>query len=122
MNNISEASAVLGVGAVILSIRIGAGTLRQRATEPTERRLIKLEQRADDADKKFANDMYHIGEIEKYSARRNQFEEVTMRGLKVIIEHLADGNHSGDLKKISEEIDHYLISQAYFEYPPPKDA
>ena len=65
--------------------------------------------------------MYHIREIEQYSARRNQFEEVSMRGLKVIIERLADGNHSGELKNISEKIDQYLFTQARFGYPPPKD-
>ena len=107
--NMSEASAVLGVIAVIISISIGIGTLRQRASEPTERRIKALEDWKKDTDSKLRNDFDEIKDMKKQSRNMAEFQRVTLLSVKGILAHLTKDNQDERLQGLDLEIEKFLI-------------
>jgi hypothetical protein len=110
-----EISAVLGIAAVIISILVGYGTLKARVKEPDEKRWEKLNIWKSLVDDKLSRDYVSLNRIDKIMVRRNRFEVVMLHGIKGILEHLAEGNHTERMRQLSNEIDKYLIDLTNFD-------
>jgi hypothetical protein len=113
---LSELSSFFGFVAVIISVAVGFGTLRQRANEPNEKRWREFEDRwdafekwKDNVDDKLDRDYRSINRAGKKIDRHQDFERLMLRSMLGVIEHLATGNHTDKLKEISKQINEYLI-------------
>lgn len=111
LNGLYEVSSLLSFIAVIVSVVVGIGTLRQRANEPNERRWAELDEWKKAVDEKLGRDYRSINRVEKQMTHRQGFERIMLASMKGILNHLAEGNHSDMMKKISCDIDEYLLSR-----------
>ena len=116
MPGLSELSSLFGFVAVVISVAVGVGTLRQRANEPNEKRWRELEGRWEAletwkvrVDDKLDRDYRSINRAGKKIDRHQDFERLMLRSMLGVIEHLATGNHTEKLKDISKQINEYLI-------------
>lgn len=111
VEGLSEMSSLLGFVALIVSVAVGIGTLRQRANEPYERRWAELTEWKNEVDDKLARDYRSLNQVEKQMYQRYDFEHLMLASMKGILSHLAEGNHDDQLKKISQDIDEYLLGR-----------
>jgi hypothetical protein len=122
LQGLSELSSLFGFIAVVISVAVGVGTLRQRANEPNEKRWNELEGRweafekwKDGVDDKLDRDYRSINRAGKKIDRHQDFERIMLRSMLGIIEHLATGNHTEKLQDISEQINEYLINDRQWD-------
>jgi hypothetical protein len=95
--------------AVVVSVTIGIGTLRQRANEPNEKRWTEFEEWKTEVDDKLDRDYHSINRAGKKIDRHQEFERLMLRSMLGIIEHLVSGNHKENLQEVSRQINNYLI-------------
>jgi hypothetical protein len=104
-------NSLLGFIALVISISVGIGTLRQRANEPNEKRWREIEEWKDEVDDKLGRDYRVLNRVENQMDRRQDFEHIMLASMKGILSHLAEGNHDDQLRKISRDIDDYLLNR-----------
>jgi hypothetical protein len=109
LQGLSELSSLFGFAAVVISVAVGFGTLRQRASEPNERKWRDFEKWKESVDEKLDRDYRSINRAGKEIDRHQEFERLMLRSMLGIIEHMAEGNHAEKLKDISKQINEYLI-------------
>jgi len=136
--DLSQISAVLGAVAVIISISIGVGTLRQRANEPNEKRWQDYEKWKahidanftsdntnrwqcfedwkDEIDEKLARDYKALCTVNKRYEKQQDFEMLMLSSMKAIMDHLATGNHDGQMADLSKKLYGYLLSNAVSDH------
>jgi hypothetical protein len=136
--DISQINTILGVVAVIISISIGAGTLRQRANEPNEKRWREYEEWKahidsthtndnkdrwkafedwkGEVDDKIARDYKALNTIHKRHEKQQDFEMLVLSSMKAIMDHLATGNHNEQMGELSKKLYEYLLSNAVNDY------
>jgi hypothetical protein len=90
---------------------VGIGTLRQRANEPNEKRWKEFEEWKNAVDDKLGRDYRVLNRVDKQMDRRQDFEHIMLSCMKGILSHLAEGNHSDQMRKISKDIDDYLLNR-----------
>jgi hypothetical protein len=90
---------------------VGIGTLCQRANEPNEQRWKEYEKWKDDVDDKPGRDYRALNRVDKQMSGRHDFEHIMLSCMKGIISHLAEGNHTDQMKKIAQDIDEYLLNR-----------
>jgi hypothetical protein len=95
--------------AVAVSVAVGIGTLRQRASEPNEKRWREFEEWRAEVDDKLDRDYRSINRADKKIGKHKEVERLMLRSMLGIIEHLATGNHEENLQDISKQINEYLI-------------
>jgi hypothetical protein len=89
---------------------VGIGTLRQRANEPNEKRWKEYYEWKSEVDEKLGRDYRALNRVEDQMDGRHDFERIMLSCMKGILSHLAEGNHSEQMKKISHDIDDYLLN------------
>jgi hypothetical protein len=109
---LTELSSTLSLAALVISVLIGLGTLRRRAHEPNERRWREFEAWKTDVDAKLDRDYRSINRADKKIGRHEDFEQLMLRSMLGILEHLASGNHVENLRDVSRQINEYLIEGA----------
>ena len=109
--DLSHINTLLGIVAVVISISIGIGTLRQRANEPNERRWRQFDEWKDTVNQKLNRDYRVLNGIGDQMDRREEFECISLASTKGILSHLMKGNNTDQMRKLSEDIDAYLLKQ-----------
>jgi hypothetical protein len=134
---LSELSSLFGFIAVVISVAVGFGTLRQRANEPNEKRWREFEEWKkhidanftvdngdrweafgkwrNDVDDKLDRDYHSINRAGKKLDRHQGFERIMLLSMLGIIEHLTTGNHTEKLNDISKQINEYLINDRQWD-------
>jgi hypothetical protein len=107
----ADLSAVLSLAAMGISMAVGISTLRQRANEPNEKRWEEYEKWKAEVDDKLGRDYRALNRVENQMGHRHDFEHIMLSCMKGILSHLAEGNHSDQMKKISQDIDEYLLNR-----------
>jgi hypothetical protein len=107
----SELSSLLSFIALIVSLLVGVGTLRQRVNEPSERRWTEFFEWKKEVDEKLGRDYRAINRAEQQIERHHGFEHIVLVSMKGLLNHLAEGNHAVEMKKISNDIDAYLLTR-----------
>jgi hypothetical protein len=108
MTDFSVVSSILSFIAVVISILIGYGTIRQRLKEPSERRWQDWEKWRSEIDDRLDRDYQFICLSKKRRDRENQFKYIMLSSMKSILMHLAIGNHNEEMSGFSRDIDEYL--------------
>jgi subtilisin-like proprotein convertase family protein len=71
----------------------------------------QLEEWKDEVDDKLGRDYRVLNRVDKQMDRRQDFEHIMLASMKGILSHLAEGNHDDQLRKISRDIDDYLLNR-----------
>jgi hypothetical protein len=108
-------SSLFGLIAVIISIAVGFGTLRQRAGEPDMKRWKELadwragvDEQIYRIDKRISRDYKRLNDVDLAMDNRIECENIILESLKAIIDHLSTGNSRDEMKKISQGIDDFM--------------
>ncbi|MDR3289531.1 MAG: hypothetical protein LBT22_08900 [Peptococcaceae bacterium] len=106
-----DAGTILSIISTLIVIAVGYGTLKQRRTEPQEKRWKELEAWRAATDAKLDHDNREIRTHNDKLTENTKFQQLILQSLKGIIDHLAQGNHGEDMTRISGEIDRFLIER-----------
>jgi hypothetical protein len=98
--------SLLSFIALIVSMLVGAGTLYQRFTGPTEKRWEDLMRWKKKVDKKLLRDFRAIDRLEDDRDNRYKFENLILRSLEAIIAYLSASSvgNSDDMQGILKDI------------------
>jgi hypothetical protein len=110
LTGMTELSSLLSFIALVVSISIGVSNLKQRVNEPNEKRWRAFGEWKKEVDEKLDRDYHSINTSKKQMYRRQDFEQIMLFCMKGILNHLASGNHTNEMKAISQKIDNYLIN------------
>jgi hypothetical protein len=83
---------------------VGYGTIKTRRETP-------FKDWRKEVDGKLDNDHHQLRQHERELTTSAEFQRVILRALKGILLHEADGNSTDELRKISIEIDTFLINR-----------
>lgn len=72
--------------------------------ESLDEKIIKLEE-------KINNDDSRINEVKKQMRDIEDTQYITLKSIKVLIDHNVDDNHTGELIAMQDELDGYLLKK-----------
>jgi chemotaxis response regulator CheB len=107
---ITAVTPLLSLTALVISIGVGYGTLKQRKDEPSLRWRSEVEEWRREVDAKLDNDNRQIKAFEKKHAASEDFERVMLKSVKAILTHMSVDGGDG-MREVLEQIDNYLISR-----------
>jgi hypothetical protein len=108
MDGMAELSSLLSFVAIVTSAAVGISTLRQRANEPGEKRWADIWAWRDEVEEKLDRGCHDLNRVKKNVIMQRGFEDIMLSSMKGILDHLAEGNHGDQMKKISNEIYDFL--------------
>ena len=82
---------------------------KAKANAPTEKRLTELEAQVNSIKERQASDWDTLKKFPDFKDANREFQNVTLRILKNMLDHFLTGNETGNMQKLSKEIEDYLF-------------
>ena len=87
----------------------GAIKILAEAKKSLQKPLAELEQKVVDHDKFLSNDKTHLDKIDYALEDLTKSFNMLVKSNRVILDHLAEGNHTGEIQSTLKEIDAWLM-------------
>ena len=73
--------------------------------------LDDINKKLEDHDKFLANDKVRLDKIDYVLSDMTDALNMLIKSHRIVLRHLEDGNHTGEIKKETDELDNWLIEQ-----------
>lgn len=109
-------ASALSLIATTVSILVGYSTLRQRKNAPGEKRLAdweswrtQINEHLLSVDRKLDNDYRRLMQMDEQAIESREFQRIMLRSMKGILDISACDSANEGIRRISAEIDDFLI-------------
>ena len=107
--DLSNVMFIVGLIAAVWALVDKVLGAKAKADAPTEKRLTELETQIKNIKERQANDWGTLKQFPKFKDETKEFQNVTLRILKNMLDHFLTGNETGNMQKLSKEIEDYLF-------------